>query len=118
MNLAVDTADLATISKSPWAVSLVLAGILAAVMWVIIERVVTREDEILAQGAALHTEFAESRLEIAAGLTTLQQVMAASDAAMSQRAERWIATPGPLEPHRRRPVLRASQRQRRCSKRM
>lgn len=92
MNLAVDTADLATMSKSPWAVSLVLAGILAAVMWVIIERVVTREDEILAQGAALKTEFAESRVEIAAGLTNLQQTIAATDAAMSQRAERWIST--------------------------
>ena len=91
MSLSLDTKDLAQMSRSPWAVALVLAGIIGLVMWLLVDRVITREDDILEQGARVERELASTREELSAGLRDLSVAFAESDRQMTSRAERWIA---------------------------
>ena len=90
MDLSIDTNDLSALSRSPWSVALVLAGILGLVMWLLVDRVITREDEILEQGARVEQELAVSREELVAGMAALGEAFSAADRQMTLRAERWI----------------------------
>lgn len=90
MDISVNTKDLAQMGRNPWVIALVPTLILAGIVWLVVSQVVTREDDILAQGSRIEKELAESRQEFASGLQTLSNAFAESDRQMGERANRWI----------------------------
>ena len=92
MGLSFDTSDLAQISRSPWSLPIILVLVIAGVMWLLVDRVITREDDILAQGARVEIELAMIRGEVATGLQVLANVVSEAGRLETHRADRWFET--------------------------
>ena len=88
MDLSLDSKHFTDAAKNPLIVALLLV---AGFIWLMMDRVVTREDAILEQGAEVQRELAVARTEMNAGFVALSDAMRDSNDRMELRAERWIA---------------------------
>lgn len=88
MDISLNSKHFSDAAKNPIVLSILL---IAGFIWLMMDRVITREDQILEQGAEVQREISESRIEMAAGFQALQRTFEAAEAASALRAADWIA---------------------------
>ena len=85
MDVSLNSKHLGVVARHPLLISLL---IIAAFVWLMMDRVITREDQILEQGARIERGQSEMRVEMASGFQALQNAIeTAADAEDARSAE-------------------------------